>query len=95
MQSPGLVGGVQHSNLSRSYEAAGEYLVSPYGGLNTLNLFPKIDNLVDAIPGLHLFARYLDWNRDFNGNFRNERYLGAYRGAGKNSGWRLRLGRKP
>ncbi len=86
---------MQHSNLSRSYEAAGEYLVSPYDELDGLNLYPKTDSPVGAIPDLSLFARYLDWNRDFNGNVRNERYLGAYRGEGENLGWHLRMERKP
>ncbi len=93
--SPALVGGVQRANLSRLYEVAGEYLVSPYGDLNLLNLFPKIDISVDAIPDFSQIARYLDWNRDFNGNVRNERYLGAYRGEGENLGWHLRMERKP
>jgi len=93
--SPALVGGVQRANLSRLYEVAGEYLVSPYGDLNLLNLFPKIDISVDAIPDFSQIARYLDWNRDFNGNVRNKSYLGAYRGEGENLGWHLRMERKP
>jgi len=92
---PALIGGVQNSNFTGLYEATDDYLASPFGDIEDLNLFPKSELLGNSIADLSSFVRYLDWKRDFNGHIRNHRYIGAYRGAGESPGWRLRLGRKP
>ena len=93
--SPPLEGGERNSNLSHAYDAAGNYLTSPYDDIDRLNLFPKTGRLGNTTLDLSAFERYMDWNRDFNGVMRINRYPGAYSGEGVNPGWRLRLGRKP
>lgn len=74
--SPALTGGVQESNLTGSYDEAGDYLVSPFGGLEQLNLSPKAGQLASDQSDLSRFDHYLDWNKGFNWEFRNHRPIG-------------------
>ena len=93
--SPALQGGEQHSNLSGSYDAAGDYLVSPYEAIGSLDLLPKTELGVDATPDLSPFSHHIDWNRDFDGNGRNRHFMGAYNGERGSNSRRLRPGPKP
>ena len=87
----------QADNITDSYAAAVNYLVSPDGNPvdGTLDLFPLSGQLSGAAIDSTSFNSFVDWNLDFNGNVRSDGYRGAYSGAGQNPGWFPRLARKP
>jgi hypothetical protein len=82
-------------NLLAAPEAAVSYLKRPYAPLGELDLRPK-GRWAAAIPGDAMAATPLpDWERDFDGEPRAPRAVGAYVETAAHPGWTLQLERKP
>ncbi len=77
---------VESENVTDSYVNAVNYLANP-GGVDVLDLFPVAGMLSGNLIATNNFQRYTDWNKDFNGNIRDNFFRGAYSGEGANPGW--------
>lgn len=85
-----LGGGTQRNNFTAAYGEAPTYLNNPFGGLETLDLVPKANANLNGSPiDASTFARFLDWDRDFNGRKHDLGIRGAYANKGQNPGWKL------
>lgn len=90
-----ILGGQQADNFVGDYADAKDYLQNPSGPLATLSLFPKPGKLELSRISLRQFAEFPGSDRDFNGLKRNDRFRGAYAGAGNNPGWKPAIERQP
>lgn len=89
------IGGVQHANASKSYDAADASLAGGPQSSGPFDPYPREPNLAcAAVPRLQL-AGLPDAHCDFNGQSRHPAACGAYGGHGRNPGWLPRLERKP
>ena len=81
-------------NVSAPLAKAGDYLRHPLLPPGELDLRP-IKALTASFDVTQL-QDYLDWNQDFDGNFRHAEEVGAYSGAGAAGGyWPPRVELKP
>jgi len=86
---------VQH-NITDTYANSVNYLQNPNGDISdSLIIYPLADVLKGAVVDTSEFLDHTDWNKDFNGTFRDGTYRGAYAGDGVNPGWQLQLDTKP
>ena len=60
-----------------------------------LDLFPKSAKLRGPPIDMSSFARFEDWNRDFDGVPRSATYRGAYEGKSGGAAWSPKLEQKP
>ncbi|MDQ7064959.1 MAG: hypothetical protein Q9P90_12045 [candidate division KSB1 bacterium] len=90
-----LGGGDQRNNFTAAYGEAPNYLNNPFGGLDNLDLFPKAKaNLSGPTVDAAVFSRFIDWDRDFNGEKHSASIRGAYAGKSQNPGWKSQAGIK-
>lgn len=82
-------------NIEDSISNTNNYVNNATNNINTIDLYPIIGSPLDAslIPN-SLFTPYVDYEKDFNANFRDWLYRGAYSGEGTNSGWHLAIEKK-
>ena len=85
----------QSSNVVDGYSNAGNYLVNPTGVPGVLDLYPKAGMLQGTVIDRSLFAAFVDFDRDFNGQLQPNSFRGAYGGSGTNTGWLPRLEIRP
>jgi hypothetical protein len=78
-------------NVTDSYANAAKYLTAPDAALPGLDAYPKSSTLQGTESDRTPFARFTDFDRDFNGDVYDWRFRGAYSGFGTNPGWRLKL----
>nr|HIA87032.1 hypothetical protein [Gammaproteobacteria bacterium] len=92
--------GMSTANLSDNIEDAvsnaNNYVNNASSNITTIDLYPRAGSALDGslIPN-SLFTSYMDHSKDFNSNFRNWKYRGAYSGEGTNQGWHLAIDKKP
>ncbi len=82
-------GGTASANVTGSVGQANAALVSPSGGLGTLNVFPSGAALQIGGIDLSRFGAMTDFDRDFDGRPRNGAQAGAYGTSGSSAGWML------
>ena len=82
-------------NTVGNYLDAQQFLTQPIGNIGELNLLPK-PNRVRGLPlNEKNISRYENWNRDFDGNYRDMHTRGAY-GTSKSAPlWQLQFELKP
>ena len=86
----------QESNSIGQSEDAVDYLWKPFAPLGTMDLYPKVKNIVKLkLVDTASFRVFKDWDMDFNKRKRNEHVRGAYGGEGLNPGWLPQIERKP
>ncbi len=86
----------QRDNIFDSYLNAVNYVNYPFGQPGTdLDLYPKQGMLKGTLIDQSSFSTFTDWNKDFNGILHDGTFRGSYSGEGNNSGWQLKLDRKP
>lgn len=90
-----LQGGTQLQNVSGAYAAAANYLANPFALPGQLDLYPLVGLMTGPALDTNPFDRFLDWNRDFNGDPHDGTFRGAYAAEGQNAGWLPRIARKP
>lgn len=82
-------GGTASANVTGSVGQAAAALVSPSGGLGTLNVYPSGGALQIGGIDLSRFSAMTDYDRDFDGRARNNAQAGAYGTSGSSPGWML------
>jgi len=82
-------------NFLGTYRAALSSLKGPQNGPGELDLFPKSAKLRGPPIDMSSFARFEDWNRDFDGVPRSATYRGAYEGKSGGAAWSPKLEQKP
>jgi hypothetical protein len=85
----------QEANITDLYGSARNYLINPSAAIGQLDMYPKVGALSGTLIDTSIFASFVDWNKDFNGDSRNGVFRGAYAGEGQNPGWQLKLDNKP
>lgn len=85
----------KQDNFAGTYRSALSLLGSPQDELGKLDLFPKSVKLKGAPIDMSPFARFEDWNRDFDGTPRSGLYRGAYEGGRDGAAWSPELAQKP
>jgi hypothetical protein len=76
----------QEGNITDSYQAASSYLANPMGAIGELDLYPKPGKLTGTPINTIWLQNFIDWDRDFNGDMRQDNFRGAYWGEGTNPG---------
>jgi hypothetical protein len=85
----------QVSNITDSYQNAGNYLQNPTGALGALDLYPRVGTLRGLAIDATSFNTFTEWDSDFNRTPLSDVYRGAYSAEGTNPGWTPRLEIKP
>jgi hypothetical protein len=75
-----IEGGEQLDNLTADYGAASRYLRGPFGDWRTLDLRPRPGQLQRPFAETDRAQPYAPAQRDFAGNLRDGRHIGAYAG---------------
>ncbi len=89
-----VVGAV--GNIGAPLTAAPLFVTRPGTRLGQIDFYPRRGRARGAPLDLSAFADDLDFDRDFNARSKGDRrFRGAYAGAGRNPGWRLRAAIKP
>jgi hypothetical protein len=82
-------------NITDSYSNAKNYVLSANTDISKLDLYPVSGLLSGALTPNILFENNSSWNKDFNGDFYDWSYRGAYSGSTVNKGWHLQLDTMP
>lgn len=85
----------QSDNIEDSISNTNNYVNNATNDINTIDLYPITDSPLNAslIPN-SLFTPYVDYEKDFNADYRSWLYRGAYAGEGTNNGWHLAIEKK-
>jgi len=59
------------------------------GGITVL--YPRPCKMRASSVATDPFHDFREWDKDFNGQYRNGRFCGTYSRAGKNPGWNLNM----
>ncbi|MBI4615189.1 MAG: hypothetical protein HY720_16360 [Planctomycetes bacterium] len=91
-----LFGGPAAGNLCDTTASARKYLVRPALELGKFDLHPRAGACKGAAADLHAFREDADFDRDFDGNPKEDGTTrGAYAGGGTGSAWRVERALKP
>jgi hypothetical protein len=90
-----ILGGSRLHNTVGNYSDAHQYLIQPIGSIGDLNLLPRPDRVRGQPLDIKNISRYDNWNRDFDGNYRDLRTRGAYGTSESAPSWQLQLELKP
>jgi hypothetical protein len=86
----------QADNIFDTYSNAVNYLNNPFGEIGVdVDLHPKSGMLKGSPIDTGSFNTFTDWNKDFNSKLHDGTFRGAYASEGGNTGWLLKLERKP
>jgi hypothetical protein len=80
-----------YKNHTSTYDSCGIFLSMPSDDIAQLNMFPKLAMLISDTIDMTRFSKYTDYDLDFDGNYYNPVYRGAYSGGGTHTGWKLAL----
>ena len=90
-----ISGGSRAHNTVGSYSDAQQFLIQPTGNIGELNLLPEHNRVRGQPIDAKRISRYDNWNRDFDGDYRDLRTRGAYGTSKSAAFWQLQLELKP